>query len=365
MPVRIHTRTRADITEFIITASLPAGDDPAPFLAAVWEPIRAAGATILLERWFGSTDARAAVLQLRATWVAAADPEPTWLGPPADRTTTTLSVVIHAVAGLPPPATPAAGVRIHRAAHGTAWATIHDCIATDCASGWDALQERLASAHIQPEHLARTWLWVDHILDRYDELNQTRTAWFRRHGLVATDHRERYLPASTAVGVRPTGGVIAIDAIAILAGARPACFAASGNQQSAFRYGSAFARAARVPGFSGDWLSISGTAAIDAAGITTNPGNEPAQIDDALRNIRAVWQEHGRTDDDVVQAIAYCATPTAATRWQTLAQSLPWPCVTVMADVCRADLPFEIEALVDLAHSYDTELPQSGSSPAP
>lgn len=347
MPCHVHTRHRAGVTELVITASAAADGDPAALLADIGEPLRAAGASILLERWFGPDASRTAVMRHRAARLPSAMPEPTWLGPPAGRVATELGVVIHAVAGLAPPATPTEGVRIHRSHNGVSWATVQACAAPDCATGWERLHERLAAAQVHPRQLARTWLWVDQILDHYGELNQTRTGWFRRHGLVADDQQERHLPASTAVGVRPAGGRIAMDAIAIVAGGRPACFTASGNQQSAFRYGSAFARAARLPGFTGDWLSISGTAAIDAAGSTTHPGNEPAQMEDALRNLRAVWHEHGQTDRDVVQAIAYCATPTAAERWRGIATTLPWPCLTVMADVCRADLPFEIEALVD------------------
>lgn len=349
MPCHICTRQHAGVSELVVTASAPANADPAALLTAVWEPLRTTGASILLERWFGPDVCRDVVMQHRASWLDPGTPIPTWLGPPVDRIALEVGVVIHAVVGLAPPATPIGGVRIHSADTGISWATVQGSVASDCATGWETLQDRLAAAQVHPQQLARTWLWVDQILDHYGELNQTRTGWFRRHGLVANDQQERHLPASTAVGVRPAGGRIAMDAIAIVAGGRPACFTASGNQQSAFRYGSAFARAARLPGFTGDWLSVSGTAAIDAAGITTNPGNEPAQIADALRNIRAVWQEHGRTDRDVVQAIAYCATASAAEQWRAIAATLPWPCLTVMADVCRADLPFEIEALVDLA----------------
>lgn len=347
MNCQIRSRQRGVIREWLITASAPAAADPSELLAAVWEPLQAAGAHILLERWFGPATVRAEVLRLRARHATDDDPPPTWLTPPAGRLAGHLGVAIHAVAGLPRPTSPAPGVRVIQDASDLAWVTIQGCVRPTCAAGWDALEANLAVAHVTPEHLVRTWLWVDHILDHYGELNRSRTDWFRRHALLGTGQQVQHMPASTAVGVDPGGGV-AMDAIAVRSRNRPTTCVAAGNQRSAFAYGSAFARAAIVQGFTGPWLTISGTAAIDADGRTTHPGDPCLQITDALDNLQAVWRQHGRTDQHVVQTIAYCSTELVANAWRQRAMTLPWPCMTVLADICRADLAFEIEALVDL-----------------
>ena len=46
----------------------------------------------------------------------------------------------------------------------------------------------------------------------------------------------------------------------------------------------------------------------------------------------------------VVAAIAYCKTPEVEAAWRRIRPDVPWPFVTVLADVCRQDLLFEVEA---------------------
>ena len=49
-------------------------------------------------------------------------------------------------------------------------------------------------------------------------------------------------------------------------------------------------------------------------------------------------------DDDVVQAVAYCKTKEVEDIFNDLKDALAWPCITVICDICRPDLLFEIEA---------------------
>ena len=49
-------------------------------------------------------------------------------------------------------------------------------------------------------------------------------------------------------------------------------------------------------------------------------------------------------DEDVVQVIAYCKTTQVEKIFNVLKDALPWPWVTVICDICRDDLLFEIEA---------------------
>jgi enamine deaminase RidA (YjgF/YER057c/UK114 family) len=89
---------------------------------------------------------------------------------------------------------------------------------------------------------------------------------------------------------------------------------------------------------------ISGTASIDANGKTTNINDAPKQIEATINNVRAVLNEMQCQDEDVVQATAYCKTPEIEKLFHNQWSDLIWPSLTVIADVCRDDLLFEMEA---------------------
>jgi len=49
-------------------------------------------------------------------------------------------------------------------------------------------------------------------------------------------------------------------------------------------------------------------------------------------------------DEDVVHVIAYCKTTEVEKVFNAYKDTLAWPWITVICDICRADLLFEIEA---------------------
>jgi len=100
----------------------------------------------------------------------------------------------------------------------------------------------------------------------------------------------------------------------------------------------------------GETLFISGTAAIDASGATVHAGDAAAQIEATLANVRAILDAAGCRDEDVLQAIAYCKTPDVEGVLNDRWADLPWPRVVAIADVCRDDLLFEIEATAAVRH---------------
>ena len=109
-------------------------------------------------------------------------------------------------------------------------------------------------------------------------------------------------------------------------------------------YGSAFSRAARAITPAGETVFVSGTASIDADGETTNIGDAQGQINTTIENVRAVLKDMHAADEDVVQAVAYCKTTEVENIFNALKSTLPWPWVTVICDICRPDLLFEVEA---------------------
>ncbi|MFA5238983.1 MAG: Rid family hydrolase [Phycisphaerae bacterium] len=191
----------------------------------------------------------------------------------------------------------------------------------------------------------RTWMWLGDILSWYDDFNQVRNKFFIERGLIGSGSRQS-MPASTGIGLGPiTGESCTMDLTAVLKPADSIEFLeAVGKQQCAFEYGSAFSRASRAITPAGETVFISGTASIDAAGATTNLDDARGQINETIENVRAVLGDMNCADKDVVQVMAYCKTTEVEKIFTEAKASLAWPWVTVICDICRADLLFEIEA---------------------
>jgi len=191
----------------------------------------------------------------------------------------------------------------------------------------------------------RTWMWLGDILSWYDDFNQVRNKFFTERGLIGRGSRQS-MPASTGIGLGPISGEsCTMDLTAVLEPADSIQFLdAVGKQQCAFEYGSAFSRASKAITPAGETVFISGTASIDAAGATTNLGDAKGQIDATIENVRAVLGDMNCADEDVVQVMAYCKTTEVEKIFADAKASLAWPWVTIICDICRADLLFEIEA---------------------
>ncbi len=205
---------------------------------------------------------------------------------------------------------------------------------------FDTAAERLALAGCGFDEVARTWLWLGDICDWYPDLNAARTAFFERIGL-----RESF-PASTGIGIRPAGAdaLCAMDLIAIKGPEGTVRqHQADGEQEPAFCYGSAFARASTAITPGGTTVFVSGTAAIDHAGETEFPGLIKPQIDATLAHVRAVLSAHGCGDKDLLSTLAYCKDEAVLREFEQTEMGRAWPGMAVIADVCRPELTFEIE----------------------
>jgi len=191
----------------------------------------------------------------------------------------------------------------------------------------------------------RTWMWLKDILSWYDDFNRVRTTFFTEWGLIGAGSRQS-MPASTGISLGPAnGGYCAMDLVAVLEPTDCTEYLqVTGKQHCALNYGSAFSRAAGSIMPAGRTVFISGTASIDADGATTHLGDAAGQINATIENVRAVLSEMQCRDDDVVQVIAYCKTTEVEKVFDTIKNKLAWPWLTVVCDICRPDLLFEIEA---------------------
>jgi enamine deaminase RidA (YjgF/YER057c/UK114 family) len=203
----------------------------------------------------------------------------------------------------------------------------------------------LETAGLRLEDLTRTWLYLDRILDWYDDLNRVRTRFFQRNRVF-----EGLVPASTGIGVDNGAGA------AILAGGvamrslpdssltvQPVT---SPLQCPALEYGSSFSRAVEVEAAGVHRLFVSGTASIAADGATAHVEDLEGQVSLTMQVVREILRSRDMDWRDVTRAIVYIKATAGRTVFEDFCREQelpPLPAVVLVSDVCRDDLLFEIE----------------------
>lgn len=359
--LNVRTITGTEATELFITGSpdpgKPLAEQAASMFSAIRDVLRARGASILQERLFATDAAIASILSVRAGIYGDLDDgvPPVLLAVPEGPFGALSGIQVHAVAARSrPQVVRAAGRPCGRSIPGSAglYVTLLGLVAPEAGSSADQAKAVFEKADAALRSVggsffsvARTWLWLKDILRWYGDLNRVRNRFFQERGLLNGRPDQNRLPASTGIGVGPAGRPnCALDLVAIV-GAEDAIelYRAAGRQQCAYEYGSAFSRTARAPTPAGTTVYVSGTAAIDASGATCHVGNIRGQIDMTVENARAAMRDSGCTDRDVVYAFAYSKTAEVERAFRQDYRLLGWPCVSVISDVCRDDLLFEIE----------------------
>jgi enamine deaminase RidA (YjgF/YER057c/UK114 family) len=323
---------------------------------AVRRTLENEGARLLQDRVFAAPGALPLLEAIRSEAYGHLDDgvRPAWLAVPEGRHGALAGVQVHAVRGPAPQVIRLAAMpcgRVLELGH-RRWVALSG-LATPGAGARTAqaraVLERaeacLRQAGADFRHVARTWMWLGDIVEWYREFNAVRNRFFRERGLLDSPTCNGCLPASTGIGIRPIGAACGLDLIAVRGSADDVVFhSRAGRQGPPCDYGSAFSRAARARTPAGETVFVSGTAAIGPGGTTMHAGDAEAQIAETLLNVRAVLDEMGCGDEDVVQATAYSKTPEVDRLFRDGWADLEWPCVAVAADVCRDDLLFEIEA---------------------
>lgn len=197
--------------------------------------------------------------------------------------------------------------------------------------------------------VVRTWFYLDDILAWYPEFNHARSAIYRELGLMPINGGgSRWLPASTGIrGEVSTGAAGALDLLAVVG--TPVRQLRSQAQPEALTYGSAFSRGALIRQSDHVLIQVSGTAAIDEQGRSLYPGDVGAQIDCTLGKIAALIGPEGAALSDIAAACVFVKRPGDALAYRERAAA--WglehlPAVVMVADVCREELLFEMDAEV-------------------
>jgi enamine deaminase RidA (YjgF/YER057c/UK114 family) len=226
--------------------------------------------------------------------------------------------------------------------------------AEDAAAAIGAGEELLAREGFSFRDVPRTWFYLRDILDWYGPFNAVRNAAFRRMGLTGPGG-DGQIPASTGIeGRNVRGGWCTLDLLAVQPrpGRRLEIRRLHNRRQNeATEYGSAFARATEVVLGDTRVIFVSGTASIDDRGASVHLGDFEAQTRYTLEAVAALLDGAGARLLDIRQATAFLKNPCDGRSFERLVARSPLasvPLVTTVADVCRQDLLFELDATVAL-----------------
>jgi enamine deaminase RidA (YjgF/YER057c/UK114 family) len=201
--------------------------------------------------------------------------------------------------------------------------------------------------------VVRTWFYVTDILSWYDEFNAARNAEYCRLGVWPASEHGTSLPASTGIaGRRADGQVCSLDLLAIAPGPSSAVTLnqlGSPRQCEASCYGSAFARGVVIRRPDSSLIEVSGTAAVDEEGNSRCAGDVAAQVRQTLQNVEALLAQENAGLQNLSAATAFVKNPEDAGEVARLLEECGLssvPVVTVIADICREELLFELDAEV-------------------
>ena len=198
--------------------------------------------------------------------------------------------------------------------------------------------------------VCRTWFYLDNILQWYEEFNRARIDSFLRAGVDPRDP-DQIIPASTGImGKNRRGNACTLDLLAMHPAAnRPFHVQRLFNprQNEAPEYGSAFSRGLAVTVSSCQYVFVSGTASIDEKGRCVHVGDVDRQIRRTLENVQALIHPTGAGLHDVVQSTVFIKHSAHLAPYYRIAPEYginPDSSLCMVADVCRDDLLFEIDA---------------------
>jgi len=209
---------------------------------------------------------------------------------------------------------------------------------------FDNMNRALESVGMAFTDVARTWFYLDCLLDWYGPFNEVRTDFFRRHGVF-----EHMVPASTGIGAGNTSGAALVaDLMAIRPkDNRVKVFAVPSPMQCpALDYKSSFSRAVEIDYPDHRRLYVSGTASIDPEGRTMYVDDIAGQIDLTMKVVEALMESRSMGWSDTKKAVTYLSRTEDVPVFEKYCRDrgIPdFPMVLAHTDICRRDLLFEIE----------------------
>lgn len=217
---------------------------------------------------------------------------------------------------------------------------------------FEKMERLLKQADMAFTDIARTWIYLNELLQWYDEFNAVRSGFFEERGVF-----DKMVPASTGIGAGSAAGEAMVSALLAVKPKHDGVkvFAVpSPLQCPALDYKSSFARAVEIRQPGSRLLTISGTASIEPGGQTAHVGDTEQQIALTMEVVYEILKSRGMGWGDTARAIAYFKDINKAHLLEQycIEHKLPeLPVAISHADVCRRDLLFEIE--LDAVHLSD------------
>lgn len=199
--------------------------------------------------------------------------------------------------------------------------------------------------------VARTWIYLPQLLSWYDDFNAARREVYAEFGL-AEGSRLSWLPASTGIqGQSPRGCECMMDLLAVSDRAdfgHRLEMLNSPLQCEAYDYGSFFSRAVELKDESVSRIFVSGTASIDSQGNTVFKDDPKGQIRFTIQVVKELVGTRGHSLSDMAHCVAFFKNSEYTGAFLEVAEEQGLDArvvVQTVADVCRNDLLFEMEAL--------------------
>jgi enamine deaminase RidA (YjgF/YER057c/UK114 family) len=204
----------------------------------------------------------------------------------------------------------------------------------------------------------RTWLYVKDVDVFYQDLVDSRAAFFARHGLTRDTHTIASTGIEGACGGRYE--VVAMDAYSVL-GLLPEQITYLndfGLLCSTHDYGVTFERGTRVGYADRAHHFISGTASIDHRGRVVHPGDVLRQLGRTLDNVEGLLHSGSAGLADMMHLIVYLrdSADFRVVRDTLNERCAGLPVLVVQAPVCRPEWLVEVEGIA-IAANAQPELP--------
>lgn len=206
------------------------------------------------------------------------------------------------------------------------------------------------------KNVIRTWIYLNRILEQYDDFNKARNLKFKEFNLITEDfddasYEQTYMPASTGIDCNnPFSAAGVMDVFAVKK-AQNSCLnihnETGKKQKSAFRYGSAFSRAMVIEDSKSKYIYLSGTASINDKGETVFIGNPEKQIEMAFSVTDALADSEKFGICNICEGTVFLKKAEYIKDFQKYIEKcgfMDLPLIVTVANVCRDDLLFEMDA---------------------
>lgn len=220
----------------------------------------------------------------------------------------------------------------------------------EASRAFETVETLLGQANWSFHDVRRTWFYLHNILDWYDDFNKVRNAAFKRMGMF-NGNPLGAIPASTGIqGRNADGGWCTLDLLAMRARDGHTFETkrlVNPKQNEAPQYGSAFARALSVKTDRCCYIFVSGTASIDERGVSVHEGDFERQTIRTLENVDALLSTAGASLSDICQATSFVKRAEDVEAYYAVAEKMGLakvPTVCTLADVCRKELLYELDA---------------------